>query len=236
MSCAVILSKKSIDVDTQSIAISFEYGSGSGSDTDTIIFTGSKTLEEIVDAINLQGATLYQCSIIEDYIRIQALTTTEILSVVITGDNLSNILGGAFTVNVADITNYAVSSTWGIARIPFMFSLKTTNKTNGGIKTRKPFIKKLTGKDYVGKNGTSSSKVIMRKGYDFTLRMDFIQIDWLADFLEFSRNDKLKIINGEDYNYIETDEWELLTENTSNVTSIYDIYNVLEINLGIIKV
>ncbi len=85
-------------------------------------------------------------------------------------------------------------------------------------------------------NGSSSSKVIVRKGYDFTLRMDFIQIDWLADFLEFSRNDKLKIINGEDYSYDEDDEWEVLTENTSNVNSIYDIYNVLEMNLGIIKV
>ena len=235
MSCAVILSKKSIDVDTQTITIDFEYGSGSGADTDIITFTGSKTLEEIVDAINVQGATLYQCSITEDYIRIAALTTTEILSVVVAGANLLSILGGAFTVNQSSITNYAESETWGVARIPFMFSLKTTDKTDGGIKSRSPFIKKLTGKDYIGKDGTSSSKVIIRKGYNFVLRMDFIQIDWLADFLEFSRNDKLKFINGEDYNYIETDEWELLTENTSNVTSVYDIYNVLEMDLGMIK-
>ena len=235
MSCAVILSKKSVDVDTQTIAIEFEYGGGSGTATDTITFTGSLTLEEIVALINLEDPFYYTCSIIEDYIKITGLSGIEILSITITGTNLTNILGGPYTISDTVIGNYAVSSTWGIARIPFMFSLKTTDKTDGGIKSRSPFIKKLTGKDYIGKDGTSSSKVIIRKGYNFVLRMDFIQIDWLADFLEFSRNDKLKFINGEDYNYIETDEWELLTENTSNVTSVYDIYNVLEMDLGMIK-
>ena len=235
MSNAVLISKRSVDINTQTITINFEFGSGSGSDTDIITFTGSKTLEEIVVLINAENILTYQCYIDEDYIKIKALDTNEILSIVISGTELSGILGGPFTV-VSGLANTATSATWGGARIPFLFDLVTTNLLRGGIKNRKPFIRKLTGKDYIGKNNTSSSKVIIRKGFNFVLRMDFVQITWLADFLEFSRNEYLKVINGSEYSFDDTDDWELLTETTSKATDVYDIYNVLEMGLGIIKV
>jgi len=233
MSNAVILSKRSVDIDTQSIEIEFDIG---GPVTETIVFTGLNTLEQVRDTINAYSPANYQCNIEEDYIRIEAVSgAIEILSVVVTGTELQNMLGGVFTISSTVSNNYAYSTTWGNARIPFMFALTTTDLLIGGVKDRNPFTKKLSSKDYIGKNNTSSSKFIMRKGYDFILRMDYNQIDWLADFLEFSRNEAVKVINGSDYNFDENDEWEVLTEYTDNATGVYNYLDVLEMNLGLLK-
>lgn len=233
MSNAVILSKRSVNIDTQSIAIEFDLG---GVTTETIVFSGSNTLEEVKATIDAYSPSVYTCDISNDYIRIQALSgTVEILSVTVTGTELQQMLGGLFSISSASGNNYAYSTTWGNARIPFMFALTTTTKMIGGIKTRNPFTKKSSSKDYIGKNSTSSSKFIMRKGYDFVLRLDFNQIDWLADFLESSRNEPLKVINGSDYNFDENDEWEVLTEYTDNATNVIDYLDVLEMNLGLLK-
>lgn len=234
MSNAVLISKRSVDIDTQSITIEFDI---SGVVSETIVFSGSNTLEEVKTTIDAYSPANYSCVITEDYIRIQATSNAiEITSVSISGTELLELLGGVFSINSATSGNYAQSTTWGVARVPFMFELTTTDKLIGGIKNRNPFTKKLSSKDYIGKNNTSSSKFIMRKGYDFVLRMDFNQIDWLADFLEFSRNEYLKVINGSDYNFDDTDDWEVLTENTDSATNVYDYLDVLEMNLGIIKV
>jgi len=235
MSNPVLISKRSFDIDGGNIAVEFDPG-GSGSTTDNIGFTGSKTLEEIKADIDSIGTSYYSCNLIEDRIRIEATGGVEILSVTITNSNLQNIMGGAYVLSETGFQNYAYSETWGLARIPFIFALTTTDLLQGGVRDKKPFLKKLSGKDYIGSTSVSSNKVIFRRGYTLNLRLDFNQIEWIQDFLEFSRNENLHVINGVDYNFIEADEWSLLTENTDSYSGIYNYLDVGEMNVGILKI
>ena len=192
--------------------------------------------EDINNALNSYNIKLYLND--NEYPTVYHEGTDYVTNITFNDPTLLTIMGGNYTQD-PNITGLWKAQGWGLARIPFDFSIEAEGTIfKGGVQGREILIKKLSNRTTIGINNVASSKFIQRFGYTFNMLMDTRRAKIITAILDKRRNKPMRLDISTGVNYYglsSTQDYYFLIDSFELLATPYDYLDIGEYQLSILE-